>query len=320
MNQQDNNVAGQVISGYLIPAQAGRPERSLDIGKLLAIARQHRWLLTAIVVLFGASGLGLSMILPKIYRAEVLLAPAEQPGPGGAIRGLTNELGGLAALAGVDLTGGDRTNEYVAILGSRKFTIQFVDENKLMPVLFEKKWDADKGNWSGKLDAEDIPNYNDAFERFDRKVRTIFEDRRTGLVTLALEWKDPSLAADWANTMVAQLNEYIRRRDISEAEKSIAFLDGELSGTSNAEMRRGISQLIQSQVETTMLANVRPEYAFQVIDPAIVANDDEYVRPRHLVLTAIFVVLGLVLALAIVVVKLLRSSNLRVDDPESHSH
>ena len=44
--------------------------------------------------------------------------------------------------------------------------------------------------------------------------------------------------------MVAQLNENVRRRDIAEAEKSIDFLDGELTRTSNAEMRRGISQLI----------------------------------------------------------------------------
>ena len=40
-----------------------------------------------------------------------------------------------------------------------------------MPVLFEKKWDADKGDWSVDLDADDVPNYNDAFKRFDRRIR-----------------------------------------------------------------------------------------------------------------------------------------------------
>ena len=130
MHQQDDNVTGQLVTGYLMPAHAGRPERLLEVGKLLAVTRQHRWLLTAIVVIFAASGLALSKILPKVYRAEVLLAPAEPPGPGSAIRGLTRQLGGLAALAGVDLMADDRTSEYVAILGSRKITIQFVGETR----------------------------------------------------------------------------------------------------------------------------------------------------------------------------------------------
>ena len=53
-------------------------------------------------------------------------------------------------------------------------------------------------------------------------------------------------------------------------------------------------------------------------DPAVVPNEDEYVRPRHLVLTAIFAVLGFVLALAVVIVKLLRPGKLRINDPDSH--
>ena len=62
----------------------------------------------------------------------------------------------------------------------------------------------------------------------------------------------------------------MRRLDIAEAEKSIGYLTDALEKTAIADMQQIFYQLIEKQQQTKMLANVRDEYVFKVIDPAVV--------------------------------------------------
>ena len=51
-------------------------------------------------------------------------------------------------------------------------------------------------------------------------MRRVSEDRKTGLVTLSIQWKDSVVAANWANAVVMRLNEAINK-----ALASPAFID-----------------------------------------------------------------------------------------------
>ena len=62
----------------------------------------------------------------------------------------------------------------------------------------------------------------------------------------------------------------IRRQDISEAESSISYLKQQVEASPLTDLRTLFYNLIQSQTETMMLANVREEYVFKTIDPATV--------------------------------------------------
>ena len=42
-----------------------------------------------------------------------------------------------------------------------------------------------------------------------------------------------------------------------------------------------------------MLANIREEYGFKVIDPAVVSDKDKFVRPRRILLTSLGLFVGL---------------------------
>ena len=57
---------------------------------------------------------------------------------------------------------------------------------------------------------------------------------------------------------------------MAEAEKSIEYLKQQIANTSLADLQVMFFELIQSQTETVMLAEVRPEYVFKTIDPAVV--------------------------------------------------
>src|SRR3569623_3798652 len=98
-------------------------------------------------------------------------------------------------------------------------------------------WDPQKQTCLVK-DQIDAPTLRRANQVFDGNIRTISQDKKTGLITLAIEWKDPEEAARWANLLVERLNQHERQVAIGEAEKSLAYLKNELAKTSFQEMQQ----------------------------------------------------------------------------------
>jgi uncharacterized protein involved in exopolysaccharide biosynthesis len=140
-------------------------------------------------------------------------------------------------------------------------------------------------------------------EDFNEKVRFVFEDRRTGLVTLRIEWYEPEVAAAWANEFVAAANEAARRRAIEEAERTLKYLYDELAKTSVVGIQEGIYSLIETQINTIAVANVQSEYALRVVDPAVASDPDRFVRPIRPLVIALGALVGFSLGVLFVLVR-----------------
>jgi uncharacterized protein involved in exopolysaccharide biosynthesis len=121
------------------------------------------------------------------------------------------------------------------------------------------------------------------------------------LVTLAIEWKDPEVAAKWAAELVNRVNKRIREQDIEESQRKLAYLNEELNKSSLVELRLAISRVIEEQINAMMLAQSQIEYAFEVIDPAVVPK--QRVRPKRTLIVIVAVVLGGLLGIFILLVK-----------------
>jgi uncharacterized protein involved in exopolysaccharide biosynthesis len=197
---------------------------------------------------------------------------------GGALSDLAGQFGGLAALAGVRLPSGGNKDEAIELLKSRGFTARFIADLNLLPRLFEGDWDASRDDWA--VGAEKIPTLNEGVARFITRVRRVQEDRGSGMVTLTVDWTNRQEAARWAGEMVTRVNEELRSRAVSEAERSLAFLQSQVEQTSVVPLKETMYKLIEGQMKTIMLAKVREEYAFRVIDPPVVADADDYISPN----------------------------------------
>jgi uncharacterized protein involved in exopolysaccharide biosynthesis len=260
-----------------------------------SIRSRFHIVLAAMISLGVLAGVA-AFIMTPIYRATTLLAPVSEQNTNNSLGGLLNQFGGLASLAGLSLgSGTTNKDEAIAILDSRMFTIQFIDDNDLLPILFLDSWDAEAGNW---LKPDDAPDLIDGYHLFS-KIRTIAEDRQTGLVQMSVEWKDPHLAAAWANALIDRVNQVMRADAISDAERGIEYLNRELEKTSIVELRQAIFSLIEGQINRIMLANVRDEYAFRVLDPAMAPNKDDFVRPRSLLMVVMGLLIGGVLGVGV---------------------
>jgi uncharacterized protein involved in exopolysaccharide biosynthesis len=257
---------------------ATRDQITLDA--VFAAAWRRRWLMLACVVLATGLATAAAFVMKPKYLVEVVMIPVKADDARSALSSVVGQLGGLASLAGVALSGGGNKDENIEYLRSHDFAARFIEEENLLPVLFAKKWDAKNGRWNVE-DPEDVPTISDGVRLLDR-IRTVQEERRTGLVTLSLKWRDRELAARWANLMVERVNRDLRARAIAEAQASIDYLNSEIAKTGVVELRESLYRLYENQVKTIMFAKVRSQYAFKVIDPAFVPDADRFVQPKRL--------------------------------------
>ncbi|HUQ11800.1 MAG TPA: Wzz/FepE/Etk N-terminal domain-containing protein [Steroidobacteraceae bacterium] len=277
-----------------------------DVLTFSHIAWRGRWVVLASAVVCAVLVGVYAFTAKSWYRAQVTLLPVENKSAQGLL-GQLGPLSGLAGLAGISLDGGGRA-EPIAVLRSRDFLRDFIERKQLLTVLFADRWDAQQRKWT--TTPSKTPDIRDAVKFFDEDVRRIGEDRKLSLVTLTVDWTDAQTAADWANQMAVDINAKLRASAIEDAEKSIAYLREQLATANQVALQQSISRLIESQMQTLMVARGNEEYAFRVIDTAHPAKKRFKPYRSLLIIGGAFV--GALLACVFLVVRTqLRSAKLR---------
>lgn len=262
----------------------GLSEDEISLLELWEILRSGKWRILAVTCVFSLASLVYAVSATEWFRAEVLLAPATERN----ISSLQNQLGGIAALAGVNIDSGDSV-EAVATLTSREFSRGFIEDNGLLTVLLAEDWDADNQRWI-EQDPAKQPDLRDAVRYFRDDVLRVDEDRATGLVTVAIEWTEPVLAAQWASSIVDRLNAKMRERALQEAESNVFYLREELEQTNVVTLQQAVGRLLESELQKLMLARGTKEFAFRVIDSAEAPK--RRVRPKRALIVAVGTVAG----------------------------
>lgn len=284
-----------MFPAYYAPYPPYEDEDEIDLVELWRTLTSHKWLILLTTLLVGALAATAGFVMTPVYRAAVLMAPVSPTQETGRLAQIADQFGGLAAMAGIDLGEKDADVEAaIATLKSREFTLAFMHDNQLLPVLFDDAWNPATKTWDVD-DPKDIPTEWEAYKYFDKDVRSISRDKRAGLLTLAIEWKDRNLAARWANELVARINRQQQQKAITEARKSIEFLKAQLERTSVTAIQQAIWRLVEAEDKKAMLAKVREDYAFKVIDPAVPPDEGDFAKPKRKRMVVLGVVVGLML-------------------------
>ncbi len=267
----------------------------VDLRVVIARLWSRRSWIAASIVVCTAIAAVVAFVSTPVYLTVAVLVPAgaERGGMGAGLNSALGQLGGLASLAGVNVGGGDiETEESLAVLRSRQFTEAFIESQNLLPVLFADRWDPEQNTWKAGTKP---PTQAAAFKYFDKKIRSILQNKKTGLVTLQVEWSDREQAAAWANELIRRLNAEMRTRAIAKSDASIGYLEKELNGTTTVASREAIGRLIESQIKQRMIATVQQEYAFRVVDQAMAPDARDFVRPQRLIILVIGLIGGVML-------------------------
>ena len=271
----------------MVESSPSADEDEIDLLELIRTLLLAWKTIVGITILCTGLAVVYALHAPEVFKAETLLAPASEEKSGAS--SALSQFGGLAAMAGISIPSDSNVEQVVATLQSRKFLRQYIDGKKLLPVLFEEIWDAKNQVWMVQPE-EDEPTEQMAIKLFKNNVLAISEDKKSGLISLSISWKDPAVAAEWANDMVKQLNEQLREKAISDSQKRVGYLEQELAKTTLQDMRTVLYNLLESEKQKAMLANVNEDFALEVIDPAVAPETRE--KPKRKLIVALGGVCG----------------------------
>ncbi|EKF9450574.1 LPS O-antigen length regulator [Vibrio cholerae] len=291
----------------------------IDLRELFRALWKGKWVILAITFGFAVGALLFALSQPNIYKADALIAPAQSSSAGNLAK-MAGQLGGLAALAGVNIGGNDnsQTELAVQVIKSRQFLEAFIEKyDLLVPLMAAQKWDLtgnqlvfnqeiynpQTGEWLRKPQGlrSEKPSAQEAFEVFSKQVFSINQDKQSGLYTISVKHYSPYIAQQWVTWLIQDINKVMRERSIAETTQNLTYLEAQLQKTAVADMQSTFYKLIEEQTKNLMLAEVQEEFIFKVIDPAVVPEIKD--SPKRALICVLGTLLGGMLGVAIVLVR-----------------
>ena len=206
-------------------------EDEIDLTELFRALSRRRRLILGITAASAVVALVVSLLLPVYYKAETRILPPQDKGSNLAAQ-LMGQAGGLIALAGGAAGGKSQGELYVAMTKSRTVLDRMVDRFDLMK-LYERKYRQDARK-----------NLVDSL--------TVREDRKSGIISLMVEDRNPKRAADMANAFVEELKSLAGGLAISEAGERRMFFEDQLRQT-KVSLARSEEEIKAFQQRTGMI-------------------------------------------------------------------
>ncbi len=181
----------------------------LTVGEMLSWLVDGKWVVTAFAAVCFAAAMAAALLLPESFTARTtLLPPGSQQQSGSAAA-----LGALGALGVLPGGLGAKTPDelYVSLLRSDS-VLRALDARFKLQERYSVK----------------------SFEQL-RKVAPVYinvgSDKKTSVITLMVEDKDPAFAADLANAHVGEVSKVLDRLAVTEAQQRRVFFEGQLQKT-----------------------------------------------------------------------------------------
>ena len=193
-----------------------RSENEMDLTRLFRALSRRARLIFGITVAAAAVAIVVSLLLPVYYRAETRILPPQEKG-GNLAAQLLGQVGGLGGLLGGAANVKYPAELYVAMMKSRTVLDRIIDRFSLMNLYHVR--------------------FRDDARRRLLESLAIREDRKSGIIVLAVEDRDPKRAADIANAFLEELKSMVGGLAISEASQRRLFFEEQLRNTKEALVR-----------------------------------------------------------------------------------
>jgi len=120
-------------------------------------------------------------------------------------------------------------------------------------------------------------------------------------ISLKIRHKNPIAAKIILELVVDELNLFIKNDETKDAEKAIDYLIQAIDQTQILTIKEGLNALIESNLKTIVLSNIKDDYAIEYLDSPFISTSPNYPNRR------IFIFVGLVLgAFVSILITLLR--------------
>ncbi|WP_296509938.1 Wzz/FepE/Etk N-terminal domain-containing protein [Rhodoferax sp.] len=241
----------------------------VDLFEYVALLLRYRYRMVIAAVLAAIIVYGFTFLMPVKYSAYALVAYNNYDKPGGVA--LKEYRGGdtvslLERDIIIDSSSENEKERLLARFRSYAFATYFIEKNgDLLKLIYPKGWDAEKNKWKDGFEVDT----RKAVDIFNKELAWVSADEKTGLLTVGFNASDPIIAANMANTVVEDFKKYQRNLVLKQLDSRRKYLESRLTITSNLEFQRSIYRMLEAQMSAETLINVRDNYPFEVIQPAI---------------------------------------------------
>tara|TARA_B100001063_G_scaffold242594_1_gene271519 strand:- start:416 stop:1363 length:948 start_codon:yes stop_codon:yes gene_type:complete len=290
----------------------------ISLQDLIYVLLKKKWTIIYVTAFASIIVVIYSLILPNIYQSKALLVPVK---PSSNISGALGNYGGLAGLAGISLpSDGDDGNSQKAI---KKISSLSFFENNFLPNIYlpdlmaVKSWDSktntliyDKDIYDLKSNAwvrdyrypqKQVPSAQESYEIFLQEHLSLYEDKKSGFITLSVKHQSPFVAKQWNELIIDEVNNFYRLKDKLQSEKAVNYLNQQILLTSLSEIKEALANLLQEQTEKLTLIEANEFYVFDYIDPPVVMEKKS--EPRRALICIFGALLGGVLSLLYVLIR-----------------
>ena len=261
-----------------------------------------------------------SLYMKDIYSSTVVITPiSSKEGGGGGLSSLAQQFGGLP---GISLPGSSSSSEIVNLLKSNILREKVIERYNLLPVLFYEKWDEGKKDWKkGEKSGFSLNPYMSiqkvvaAIKPKTQNAKPKTQDQNDGnptvwdglrmlhvmvkmnnnakdnTITVSVDFHDPETAARMVEYFLTTLTDHMSGEAKRVASTNRRYLEEQLEATADPLIRQKIYNLIAQQIETSMMSEVKENFAFKVIDPPKVP--DKKIRPRRRLMVMLSLVASL---------------------------
>jgi len=261
----------------------------------------------------------ISLFMKNIYGAKAIITPIAPKESGGSsiAASIMQQVGGLSAIGIPDSSS---SAEIVTLLQSNILREKIISQYNLLPVLFSDQWDENTKHWkkrawynplflisslmrlikpvdkNGMEKIEGIPDVWDGLRELDDMVK-IYSNVKDKTITIVVEFDDPVSAANIAGYFLAALNDHMSSEAKRVALTNRKYLEQQLDQTADPFIKQKIYNLIAQQIETSMMAEVKENFAFKVIDPP--KAPDRKMKPKRAQMTLLSLLASLLIGIAI---------------------
>ncbi|MDC0091600.1 Wzz/FepE/Etk N-terminal domain-containing protein [Gammaproteobacteria bacterium] len=272
----------------------------LDLVQLYKNILANKLYIISITFVFFLGSIAYSLSLPNLYTSSSLLNAVQKGGQSSS--GTKGGLGSILSLAGGASGAGDRANLAIAIINSREFFEHLTTIDGVLPKLIAaESYNSQTGEliYDQNLYDEDLKKWKlsltEAYAIAYQKVLVANLNNKTGFITLSYDHISPDFAYEFVTLIIDQVNFLARKKDIQEAADAMNYLQNDITEYSQIGIQSSIAQLIESQLKTQMLANVRKNYLLDPIDRPM--RPDMKSKPYRAKLVVMGTVIGFIISL-----------------------
>ncbi|HBH61923.1 MAG TPA: hypothetical protein DDX85_09340 [Nitrospiraceae bacterium] len=224
------------------------------------LARHKNLIIITVAITVVATAI-ISFLSPKIYEAKAVIMPVAQ----------SQEPSGMSAVAlqfGITTNQTSNTSELFSLLQSNILMERVIIKNNLVPVFFGEEAKGKKENeliWDG-------------IRYLKNSIYKVRDNKRDGIIELSVEFKDPEMSASILTGILAELTDYMSSEAKRVAATNKNYLESLIDKNSDPLIKQKIYALIARQIEVSMMAEVKENFAFKILDPPKIP--DRKMRPH----------------------------------------